>query len=192
MSQARSSSPRVALALLAAAVAAAALLAPLVGSHAVPLRELFSHPTIAELAPRLAPAAGASFAAIPRAPEAESYPLSHAQRRLWVLSQLEGGSVAYNMPLALLLEGGLDLAAFRAAFARLVERHEALRTTFAARDGEPVQRIAPPEAFELPVEEVDADTVYPVSLEEARRSFDLERGPLLRARLLRVAVDDRA
>ena len=57
----------------------------------VPLRDLFSHPTIAELAPKLASAQPTAFAAIPRAPEAAHYPLSHAQRRLWVLSQLDGG-----------------------------------------------------------------------------------------------------
>ncbi|MGH8575096.1 MAG: phosphopantetheine-binding protein, partial [Gammaproteobacteria bacterium] len=89
----------------------------------VPLRDLFNHPTIAELAPRLLVADAAAYVAIPKAPDAEHYPLSHAQRRLWVLSQLDGASAAYNMPMALLLEGPIDGAAFDRAYARLIERH---------------------------------------------------------------------
>src|SRR5262249_7270595 len=74
------------------------------------LRELFIHPTIAELAIRLTAVSATVFRRIPKTPDAAHYPLSHAQRRLWVLSQLEGGSVAYNIPLALRFDGPLDIA----------------------------------------------------------------------------------
>ena len=80
--------------------------------------------------------------AIGPASRAGPLPLSFAQQRLWFLAQIEGVSQAYHIPLGLRLQGDLDRAAMKRALDRLVARHEALRTTFAAVDGRPVQRIA--------------------------------------------------
>src|SRR5436305_5934458 len=79
------------------------------------------------------------------APRSESgpAPLSHAQRRLWLLDRLMGSSAEYNMPQALRLRGELDRDALGRAIDTIVARHESLRTHFAETDGEPVQIIAP-------------------------------------------------
>ena len=158
----------------------------------VPLRELFSRPTIAELAPRLVSVPTTALAAIPRAPDAEHYPLSHAQRRLWVLAQIEGASAAYNMPIALLLEGPLDLDAFSTAYAGLVERHESLRTVFVVIDGVPRQRILPAAGSRLAVVDLTGaphpeDAARELALADAAAPFDLERNPV-RASLLVLAA----
>ena len=135
--------------------------------------------------------ADAGEAAIPRVARGRDLPLSFSQRRLWFLDQLEGGRAIYHLPASAWLDGPLDVSALRLAFAALIERHEALRTTFHVVDGEPVQRIgdAP---LDLAVDDLsgmaDADA-------EARRRatalvrepFDLARGPLFRIRLFKTA-----
>ena len=121
-------------------------------------------------------------------------PVSLAQQRLWFLDRLEPGSPLYNLPSAIEAEGRLDVAALAASLREIVRRHEALRTTFAARAGEPVQVIHSQAAVELPV--VDLAALPPaartaeaqwLATAEARRPFDLARGPLLRALLVRLA-----
>ncbi|HEV7646709.1 MAG TPA: amino acid adenylation domain-containing protein, partial [Actinophytocola sp.] len=119
-------------------------------------------------------------------------PLSYAQRRLWFLSQLDDRSVAYNVPVAVHLEGRLDIDALRAALADVVTRHEALRTVFPAADGEPMQHVLAIEdaAPELELRScAGADTVD-VLAELARRTFDLTVDPPLRAALLTIGADE--
>jgi amino acid adenylation domain-containing protein len=162
----------------------------------VPLRTLFERPTVRELAAALADLK--ERAAPPLAPLPEAVrrggglPLSFAQERLWFLDQLEPASARYNVPIRLDLEGDLDPAAFAAALAGVVRRHESLRTSFAVRGGTPVQEIAPPAPVPLPV--VDLAALPPegarrvlrrLARAEARRPFDLARAPLLRVLLVR-------
>jgi amino acid adenylation domain-containing protein/non-ribosomal peptide synthase protein (TIGR01720 family) len=136
-------------------------------------------------------------AAIPRAPEdarRDGLPLSFSQQRLWFLDQFEGPSPTYNMPLALELHGVLDLLALRRSFEEIVRRHEALRTRIVERRGTPVQVIDQPGGFSLRVVDL-AGLAAPARtglartllLQEARATFDLARGPLLRVSLLRLA-----
>ncbi|MGA7219361.1 MAG: amino acid adenylation domain-containing protein [Candidatus Sulfotelmatobacter sp.] len=117
-------------------------------------------------------------------------PLSFAQERLWFLEQMQPGNVAYNLPVMVRLEESVDRDLLERALHRIVERHEALRTTFAMVGGRPVQRIAP--RLEIPVEEVNlagaegsAREAQCIVNEEMKRAFDLQHGPLLRAKLLR-------
>ncbi|RKH67424.1 non-ribosomal peptide synthetase [Corallococcus interemptor] len=116
-------------------------------------------------------------------------PLSFAQQRLWLVDQLEPGSAAYNLFMALRVEGALDVRALEQAFASLIARHEALRTVFVAQEGQPVQVILPTVPFTLETVDVGAVSEEAVTQrlrEEALRPFDLERGPLLRTALLRL------
>ncbi|MBW8878989.1 MAG: amino acid adenylation domain-containing protein [Acidobacteria bacterium] len=134
-------------------------------------------------------------------PREGAAPLSFAQQRLWFLDQLAPGSPVYNLPLAVRIDGALDIAALARSFAAVVQRHEALRTVFgvAGEGGEPrpVARLLPPAPFALPV--VDLGPLAPARREEAAAAlaaveagqpFDLARGPLLRIRLLRLAAED--
>jgi amino acid adenylation domain-containing protein len=120
-------------------------------------------------------------------------PASFAQERLWFLDQLEPGNPAYNMPAAVRLCGRLDVAALCRSLNEIVRRHETLRTTFAATDGRPVQVIAPVVTSPLAVVDLRScpemrrkTEMWRLIAAEARRPFDLARGPLFRATLLRL------
>src|SRR5947209_4009787 len=136
---------------------------------------------------------------IGRRGEADELPLSFAQQRLWLLDQLQPGSPAYNVPKLLRLRGPLDVAALSRALTEVARRHEALRTTFEARHGSPRQRIHPPAPVPLPLSdlsrmpeserEAEAEALL---VEEARRPFDLEGGPLWRASLVRLSEGEHA
>ena len=118
-------------------------------------------------------------------------PISHAQRRLWFLDRLEPGNPVYNIPVAVRLRGALDRGALESALQAIIDRHDALRTTFAVENGEPVQVVHDALAFALPVERVADEPGLTARLQaEARRAFDLAKGPLLRAILLARADDD--
>ena len=126
----------------------------------------------------------------------DAAPLSFAQQRLWFLDQLEPGSAAYNLPLAMRLDGKLDVKALAQSLNEVVARHDVLRTTFAVDDeGRPTQIVAPALTIALPLIDLPAMSgaqqaarVRQLALEEASRPFNLERGPLLRASLLRLSA----
>src|SRR5438270_7920054 len=88
---------------------------------------------------------------IPRHPNRESAPLSYNQQGLWVLNQLMPGTSLYHTPMAVRLRGNLDVAAFKIALNAVINRHEALRTTFTVVDGTPVQVVATNLVAELPL-----------------------------------------
>src|SRR4028119_1951273 len=83
------------------------------------------------------------------------FPLSFAQQRLWFLNQLQPASTAYNMSAALELEGELEISALERRLCEIVRRHEALRTTFNTVEEEPVQVVASPQPFALPVKSLE-------------------------------------
>ncbi|HST57175.1 MAG TPA: condensation domain-containing protein, partial [Longimicrobium sp.] len=159
--------------------------------------DLFERPVLADFARGLKSATRAEAAAIERVDRSGNVPLSFAQQRLWFLEQLGGMGAAYHIPMRLRLQGELDRGALVRALDRIVARHEALRTTFPAVDGEPVQRIAPVEesGFRLVEHDLRAsadaeDALRRLVLDEASAPFDLARGPLVRGRLVRMAADD--
>ncbi|MDM3885477.1 amino acid adenylation domain-containing protein [Pseudomonas sp. BCRC 81390] len=141
-------------------------------------------------------ASGQSFRLLPIVPARQGLariPLSYAQQRLLFLWQLEPDSPAYNVPLAVRLKGALDPALLQQALDALVQRHESLRTRFAAQEGEFYQDIL--DHCPLPIEWVEfAETPSEASLSAAvdaalKQPFDLQAGPLLRVTLLRVEAE---
>ncbi len=143
----------------------------------------------------------AAAAAIPRqdwppAPGSQR-PLSFGQERLWTLYQLDPTSPIYNRPLALRLSGPLEPAGLQAALEQIVARHEVLRCGYSYRDGEPVCRVLPPARLPLPYTDLNDQppgerlaAARRILGAESRRPFDLERGPILRAALLRLEPGD--
>ncbi len=167
----------------------------------LPLLSLFEEPTIAGLAERIEEArrGARGLTAPPLVPASRDaqLPLSFSQQRMWLLDQLEPGSPTYHISHALRLSGTLEVEALKRSLKEIVSRHEALRTTFAAVDGEPVQVISPAMDTKLPVEDLSGlpqaereAEAKRLALEEKRRPFDLERGPLFRARLLRPGEEE--
>ncbi|RGD62650.1 amino acid adenylation domain-containing protein [Kitasatospora xanthocidica] len=154
-------------------------------------RVLFTHPVLADLAEALgAPRPGAAPAVIPAADPAAEAPLSYAQQRLWFLDRFEPGSTEYTSLSVLRLRGALDRAALGAALDALVERHEALRTTYAERDGRARQVVRPPHPVELPCADVPAAELDAHLERIATAPFDLAEGPVLRAHLARTAAEE--
>ncbi|HEX7317731.1 MAG TPA: amino acid adenylation domain-containing protein [Pyrinomonadaceae bacterium] len=141
-------------------------------------------------------AAPADAAIAPRERSARP-PLSFAQQRLWVLHQLDPANASYNMPEAVRLTGPLKAETLELSLNEVLRRHEVLRTTFETTADGPVQVIAPTLALELPLldlselpaREREAETRR-LAAEEAARPFDLARGPVLRAALLRLAPEE--
>jgi amino acid adenylation domain-containing protein len=169
-----------------------------------PVRALFEHPRLGELAGEvrrvLATGQRQPRSPIPVLPperRAQPLALSHAQERQWFLWQFDPTSSAYHVSVALDLAGALDTEALGAAFDALVARHESLRTVFlSAADGTVGQSILP--AAGLPLHHVDLRNASVPSAEAAAtvhaakfhaEPFDLGKGPLLRAALLRLADD---
>lgn len=125
------------------------------------------------------------------------FPTSFAQQRLWFLDQLNPGDPTYNIPIAVRLRGALEVAALTESLNEIVRRHEPLRTTFSAPDGEPVQVVATTLNLTLPVlklrdlpeTEREAELQL-LATREALKPFDLARGPLLRTVLVQLDEND--
>ena len=164
----------------------------------VALSALFARPVLADFAAGLAKAPESALPAIVPAERDGPLPLSFAQQRLWFLAQFEGASAAYHIPGGVRLKGTLDRGALRRALDRIVGRHEGLRTSFAMAGGQPVQRIADADSGFVLAEhdlrslsETDAAAeLGRLAAEEAPAPFDLERGPLIRGRLVRLQDDE--
>jgi len=143
--------------------------------------------------------AGSSLAVPPLVPMPRDgeIPLSFGQQRLWFLDRLDPGRSAYNIAVVLGLSGAVEVRALAAAFTRITGRHEVLRTTFGQSQGSPVQRIEPPRPFVLPLADLSGlpasrvgRAAEQLAAAETRAPFDLSRGPLLRALLLRRGAEE--
>ncbi|WP_340035122.1 plipastatin non-ribosomal peptide synthetase PpsC [Bacillus sp. FSL K6-0993] len=153
----------------------------------VPLKDVFAHPTVEGLATVIREGTDSPYEAIKPAEKQETYPVSSAQKRIYVLQQLEDGGTGYNMPAVLELEGKLNPERMDRAFKELIKRHESLRTSFEQdAGGDPVQRIHDEVPFTLQTTVLGARTE-----EEAAaafiKPFDLSQAPLFRAQIVKVS-----
>ena len=166
----------------------------------LPLRTVFEAPTVAALAHKVEAARRAGG---PQAPPLvaldrdRSLPLSFAQQRLWIIDQLQPGSPAYNMPIALRVLGRLQISVLRDSLSEIAQRHEVLRTSFDWYLGEPAQIIEPVEPYHLPV--IDLSGLPPATrrsqaqmwlVADARSPFDLTMGCLFRTLVLRLSSEE--
>lgn len=166
----------------------------------VSISRLFELPTIAALAEYLTPlyesnTPSAALEPITSISRETTLPLSFSQEQLWFLSQMEGGGIAYNIPLAFELAGTLHIPALEQSLTEILRRHEALRTTFPVVNGAPIQRISSPQPFCLPVVDLrslsEGDRraeVDRLATEEAQRPFNLANDLLLRGTLLQLGT----
>ena len=167
----------------------------------LPLRTLYEAQTVEELATQVEVARRKRFDLVQPKLEAragaEYLPLSFAQERLWLLEQIEAAGAAYNISATFRLNGQLDVGALERAFAAVVDRHEILRTRFVVKDGAPMQAISASGQFRLEEEDVSDRPAEEREAAARRRAgaiagmpFDLTRGPLFRAALLRLSGEE--
>jgi amino acid adenylation domain-containing protein len=179
---------------------AARLCARIISEFAVQVtpKDLFIHPTVAALAAvilvRLSLAQEPSTFTVSPAPRADYMPLTHAQERVWLIQKLSPASVAYTLDASLRFRGRLDVTALGRALARLVDRHEVLRTTFPQVGDRPVQYIHSHGVVQL--EEISLEHLDSSGAEQeverrraavTQQAFDLERLPLIVWTLYRLS-----
>jgi amino acid adenylation domain-containing protein len=161
---------------------------------AITARTVFDRRTVAAIARAVAGAdAGRPVPAVSADPHRPA--LSQAQRRLWFLDQLTPGVTAYVQVFNRRLRGSLDIAALRQALRDVLQRHDVLRSHFPAQDGEPYVEFEEAGQFPLVVEDLSgcpapADRAHEVIGAETEEPFDLQYGPLVRLRLLKLAESD--
>ena len=123
------------------------------------------------------------LAAISVAEEKDYYQMSSAQKRLFIINQMYSNTISYNMPCYVKIKGKLDIVRLENAYNSLIERHEALRTSFHVVEGEPIQKIN--KNIKLHIEQVNLASEAEINkcFEDFVRPFDLMQAPLMRVRI---------
>jgi amino acid adenylation domain-containing protein len=136
-------------------------------------------------------------ATIARVERANPLPLSFAQQRLWFLDQLEPGNGFYNLSDAIHFNSAVNIDALEQSLNEIVRRHEILRSTFNLAGDRPAQIVAPSHSLPLPFVDLSQlshahreRAASRIASNEAQAAFDLARGPLLRAKLLRLSEEE--
>lgn len=157
----------------------------------IPIRQLFVAATLEQQAQFLQKMSKTSFSSILPVPVQPDYPSSVAQRRLWILSQFEEGSAAYNIPGLYIFEGEIDQISLDYAFDKVISRHESLRTVFKEDDSGDIRQVIklPQEThFKIHCREVESTVQLENLIEnEIALPFDLSTGPLIRVSIFAVA-----
>ncbi|MCX6581966.1 MAG: amino acid adenylation domain-containing protein [Candidatus Aminicenantes bacterium] len=162
----------------------------------LPLSQVFARPTIRGLAEYIRGAVGEQWSGIAPAPVGNDYPLSPAQRRIYIMDRL--GSM-YNMPRVMTVRGNLDLRKLESALIKMIRRHESLRTSFHMMEDQPVQEIHDRVEFEIEYSSTDYtdytddkdDKIHHSSfiIHHFIRAFDLSKAPLLRVAVMKEAEE---
>lgn len=160
---------------------------------ALSLRDLLTEPTISALAEKIQVGSAAGNApAIVHADRNARIPLSFAQQRLWLLDRIEPGNIAYNVPVALRVKGGLQVSALQQAVSDVINRHEGLRTVFREDEEGAYQYILPVQRWqteEISLSDSTDDVVFELQRavgQQIAYSFDLAAGPLFQSKLISV------
>ena len=160
----------------------------------ISLSEIFKAPNVKEITSRLKALKGNTYSSIVHVDETKYlnnndgsyvYPVSSAQKRLFILEQMGGLSTTYNLPGVIQVEGNIDIKAFENGFKKLIERHETLRTSFELIKGEPIQRVHKNVEFELGYSE-QGNTGIDEIIGRFIRVFNLGMAPLFRAQLVKL------
>ncbi len=149
------------------------------------LRDIFKAPTIKTLAESIENAEENIYSSIEVSKEREYYPLSSAQKRVFVLQQFEGADITYNIPVAMLIEGILDYQRLEETFKKLIKRYDSLRTSFELIDGEPIQKIVQAVDFKVNYIEADESRIKEI-IRDFIRPFDLSKAPLFRVQVVKL------
>lgn len=159
---------------------------------AITLTDIFVNSSIRNLADLISRVSGnVEYTPIPLAKKAEYYDLSHNQKRIWIMNQVQEDPSVLNVIQVFLFEGALDKASLEKTIQALIARHEILRTTFTVVDGKPVQRVhdSLPSTVEY-IEDLDGETAIEKFIKrEEKIVFDLTKGPLLRVTLINYEKD---
>lgn len=160
----------------------------------VPLTEVFTAPTIRELAQYIRNEAKTGFKNLENAEDKDYYPLSPAQRRLYISHELVSDNMSYNIPLVVVLEHHVDGKKLQDIFRQLIQRHESLRTSFIRTGGDLVQRVFPASHIDFQLEqyqltgEIEQNKEHEEQMvKDFMRPFDLSHPPLIRGGLLQSA-----
>ncbi len=151
----------------------------------IPLKKIFQFPTIKGLSKYIKGAGKNTYIEIVKAEDKKYYPLSSAQKRIFVLHQFDSTSIAYNMPNAVEIDGELDKDKLKECVIRLIERHESFRTSFELLNGVPVQKINKDVVFEIEHGETNANDIDEL-IKTFIKPFDLSKAPLLRVGLVQM------
>ena len=149
------------------------------------LQDIFNNSTIEKLSKIIQNKDENLSKNISLAPQMDSYPLSNAQKRVWLLDKM-GAGVAYSMPIVFELSGDLDIDKFEFAFNQIIARHEILRTKFIVEDDEPRQELQESLIVKLQIINSDEESVREILTKEIYKSFDLKEIPLFRLKLFKI------
>lgn len=150
----------------------------------IPIRDVFELSTISKIAEYIVQSQKVFYSSIKKAEEKEYYPISSAQKRLFVLNQFNKSLTNYNMPSAFIIEGQLDVKRLKGAFSSLIDRHESLRTSFDIVEGEVVQMIHNKVPIEFSYKH-EGEKQLDYLLRDFIRPFDLMKAPLVRIHLIK-------
>lgn len=153
------------------------------------LNDVFDNPTVREMSKLVEAADKISFHAIEKAAQKPHYPASPEQLRLYMLSEIDGIGVTYNLPLVMSVKGELDVPRLEQAIRGIIARHESLRTSFHWQEGQLVQIIHPDPPFDMQYPDAEKADVQHV-IQQFIRPFDLTRAPLFRAGLMATGPNE--
>lgn len=152
----------------------------------IPIHIIFQLSTVEEQSAYISQVKKEKIYAIEKEEEGKAYyPLSSAQKRIYMLQTINNDQISYNMPKALIIEGPLDVERVRAAFNKLLERHEALRTGFIVRDGNPAQKIHNDRSIDIEWITLNNEVVRE-SVTAFIQPFDLSKDPLIRIKIAQL------